>query len=291
MIFGIAGNTTKGLVKGVIPELVKWLSDRKLDYYLDIELSNYLQLPFHTKNDKLSVIAEKCDIVLAFGGDGTILSTAREVGTANVPILGINLGGLGFLTEVGLDELYPTLENVINNQYTIVERMVMEAVVHDQNEKTTYYALNDIVVDRGGFSRVIRIDVYIDDDYLNSYLGDGIIVATQTGSTAYSLSAFGPILFPDVKCMIINPICPHSLTVRPMVIPDTSVVRIVPHCRESIISMSVDGQVSQQFPKTANVEIVLKKADYFIRWVHRENKNFNDLLRRKLNWGMDNRTH
>ena len=96
MIFGIAGNTTKGLVKGVIPELVKWLSDRKLDYYLDIELSNYLQLPFHTKNDKLSVIAEKCDIVLAFGGDGTILSTAREVGTANVPILGINLGGLGF---------------------------------------------------------------------------------------------------------------------------------------------------------------------------------------------------
>lgn len=290
MIFGISGNTTKGIVKGVIPELLDWLISRKIDFILDDELVNYLKLPYFAKSEKLTEIGDKCDVVLAFGGDGTILSTARAVGASGVPILGINLGGLGFLTEVGIDELYSTLENVINHQYSILERMVIEATVQQQGETETYYALNDIVVDRGGFSRVIRIDVFIDDFYLNTYLGDGVIIASPTGSTAYSLSALGPILFPTVNCIIINPICPHSLSVRPVVIPDTSTIRIVPHTQGTIITMSVDGQVSQQFPKTANIEIRVKKADYYIRCIQKKNKNFYDLLHTKLNWGVDNRT-
>lgn len=290
MIFGIAGNTTKGIVKGVIPELLQWLSSRDLKYCLDQELTNYLQLPFHVDCDRLSAVAKKCDVMLAFGGDGTILSTARAIGSSGIPILGVNLGGLGFLTEVVLDELYPALDNIIRKQYSIVERMVIEAVVKDQESETAYYGLNDVVIDRGGFSRVIRIDVFVDENYLNTYHGDGVIIATPTGSTAYSLSSYGPILFPNVDAMIINPICPHSLTSRPVVIPGNSLVRVIPHLRQSIITMSVDGQISQQFLKTANVEIILKKADYCIRWIQRESKNFTELLRKKLNWGADNRT-
>jgi NAD+ kinase len=290
MIFGIRGNTTKSIVKGVVVELLQWLSTRKINYVIDEEMVNYLKLPFHVNSQKVDQLANKCDIVLAFGGDGTILSTARAVGVSGVPILGVNLGGLGFLTEVSTDDLYATLEKIIKNQYTIVERMVIEATVREQDDEQTCFALNDIVVDRSGFSRVIRIDVFINDNYLNTYLGDGLIIATPTGSTAYSLSAKGPILFPTVNSMVINPICPHSLNVRPVVIPDNSVIRIVPHPQESVVSMSVDGQVSRQFPKTADVEIVLKKADYYIRWIQRENKNFYDLLRTKLKWGVDNRT-
>ncbi|MBC8183421.1 NAD(+)/NADH kinase [candidate division KSB1 bacterium] len=290
MIFGIRGNTTKSIVKGVVVDLLQWLSARKISYVIDEDLVNYLKLDFHVNSQKIEQLANNCNIVLAFGGDGTILSTARAVGSSGVPILGVNLGGLGFLTEVTIDELYPTLEKIINNQYSIVERMVLEATVREQDNEKTCFALNDIVVDRSGFSRVIRIEVFIDDNYLNTYLGDGLIIATPTGSTAYSLSAKGPILFPTVNSMVINPICPHSLNVRPVVIPDTSVIRIVPHPQDSVVTMSVDGQVSRQFPKTADVEIILKKADYYIRWIQRENKNFYDLLRTKLKWGVDDRT-
>jgi NAD+ kinase len=166
---------------------------------------------------------------------------------------------------------------------------LLKATVIQGHDRERYYALNDIVIDRGGFSRVIRLDVYIDDSYLNSYLGDGVIVATPTGSTAYSMSANGPILFPDVNCMIINPICPHTLSVRPVVINDRSTVRIIPDLRESIITMSVDGQINQQFPKGSHAEIVLKKAEFSIRCIQKESKNFNDLLRKKLHWGVDKR--
>jgi len=290
MIFGIRGNTTKSIVKNVVVELLQWLSDRKISYVIDQEMVNYLKLPFHVDSKKVDQLANSCDIVLAFGGDGTILSTARAVGASGVPILGVNLGGLGFLTEVTIEELHSTLEKIVKNQYSIVERMVIEATVREHSREKTYYALNDIVVDRGGFNRVIRVDVFIDDNYLNTYLGDGLIIATPTGSTAYSLSALGPILFPTVNCMVINPICPHTLNVRPVVIPDNSIIRIVPHPHESVVTMSVDGQVSRQFLKTADVEILLKKASYFIRWIQGENKNFYDLLRTKLKWGADNRT-
>ncbi len=290
MIFGIRGNTTKSIVKGVVIELLQWFSARKINYVIEEGLVRYLNLPYQVNSQKIEQLANNCDIVLAFGGDGTILSTARHVGASGVPILGVNLGGLGFLTEVTIDELFPTLEKIINNQYSIVERMVIEATVREQDNEKTCFALNDIVVDRSGFGRVIRNEVFIDDNYLTSYLGDGIIVATPTGSTAYSLSAKGPILFPTVNSMVITPICAHSLSVRPVVIPDTSVIRIVPHPEESVVTMSVDGQLIRQFPKTADVEIILKKAKYYIRWIQRENKNFYDLLRTKFKWGADNRT-
>jgi len=291
MIFGISGNTTKVMVREVIPELLQWLKHRNIDYIIDSELIKCLNSLRQSEGEKLSRMGDKCDVVLAFGGDGTILSTARMVGASGVPILGINLGGrLGFLAEVMMDELYDSLENILNKQYTILERMVLEAILHQQKFEDIYYALNDIVVHRGGFSRVIRIDVFINDEYLNTYLGDGIIVATPTGSTAYSLSAYGPILFPTVNCMIINPICPHSLGVRPVVIPDDSKIRVVPHIEGRTVTLSADGQVSHQFSKKEGVEINICKANYKIRWIRHQDRNFYDLLRTKLNWGIDRRT-
>jgi NAD+ kinase len=291
MIFGITGNTTKEMVKGVIPELLDWLSQKHVDYIIDAELLKYLNLSLSAKSDELCLIGDQCDVVLAFGGDGTILSTARKVGASGVPILGINLGGrLGFLAEVVIDELYDSLTDILNNDYTILERLVLEAKIHHQNSQKINYALNDVVIDRGGYSRVIRVEVFIDNEYLNTYLGDGIIIATPTGSTAYSLSAYGPILLPTLDCMIINPICPHSLGVRPVVIPDECEIRVVPHIEGKIVTLSVDGQVSQQFSKTDGAEIIIRKANHKIKWIRHKNRTFYDLLRTKLNWGVDKRT-
>jgi NAD+ kinase len=290
MIFGITGNTTKEMVKGVIPELLNWLSQKHVDYIIDAELLKYIKLSLSAKSDELCLIGDLCDVVLAFGGDGTILSTARKVGASGVPILGINLGGrLGFLAEVMIDELYDSLADILNDDYTILERLVLEAKIHHQNSEKTNYALNDVVIDRGGYSRVIRVEVFIDNEYLNTYLGDGIIIATPTGSTAYSLSAYGPILLPTLDCMIINPICPHSLGVRPVVIPDECEIRIVPHIEGKIVTLSVDGQVSQQFSRNEEVEIVIHKAKHKIKWIRHKNRTFYDLLRTKLNWGADKR--
>jgi len=291
MTFGITGNTTKSKVKDIIPELLFWLRQKKVNYIIDSELLNFIKLSLSVNSEKLYLMGDKCDVVLAFGGDGTILSTARSVGASGVPILGINVGGrLGFLAEVMIDELYYSLDHILNKEYTVLERLVLEANIRQQDSDKTSYALNDVVVDRGGSSRVIRIDVFIDNEYLNTYLGDGIIIATPTGSTAYSLSAYGPILLPTLNCMIINPICPHSLGVRPVVIPDGCEIRVVPHMGGNIIKLSIDGQVSQQFDKVDGIEIGIRKANYKIKWIRHKNRTFYDLLRTKLNWGVDRRT-
>ena len=291
MIFGITGNTSKDVVKGVIPELLNWLSQKKVDYIIDVDLLRHLKLSQPAKSEELCLIGDQCDVVLAFGGDGTILSTAHKVGASGVPILGINLGGrLGFLAEVMIDELYYSLTDILNEDYLVLERMVLEAKVHEQGLKKICYALNDVVIDRGGFSRVIRNEVFIDNEYLNTYLGDGIIIATPTGSTAYSLSAYGPILLPTLNCMIINPICPHSLGVRPVVIPDDCEIRVVPYIDGKSITLSVDGRVNQRFTKSEGAEIIIRKADHKIKWIRHKNRTFYDLLRTKLNWGADKRT-
>ncbi|HEX9972569.1 MAG TPA: NAD(+)/NADH kinase [bacterium] len=289
MTFGITGNTTKDRLKDVVPGLLSWLHQKNIDYILDSELAKFLKFDQTEPHGKLETIALRSDIILAFGGDGTFLSAARAVGVSNVPILGINLGRMGFLAEVTIDEIYESLEDILNAKYTILERMVIEAVIQQKDLYRTFYALNDIVVDRGGFSRVFRVDVFIDESLLNTYLGDGIIIATPTGSTAYSLSANGPIVDPTVSCMIISPICPHSLSVRPVVIPDDSTIRIVPYVEGKIITMSVDGQVSQQFSRDNGAEITVRKAKHKIRWIRHTKRTFYDLLRTKFNWGIDKR--
>lgn len=289
MIFGITGNTTKGMIQGIIPEVIAWMDARQISYLVDRELLKLVDMPSSIPTVTLAELVQTCDIMLAFGGDGTILATARAIGASGVPILGVNIGRLGFLAEVTIEDLYQRLEEIIKQEYFILDRMVLEAVIAQGDNKQTFFALNDVVIDRGGFSRVIKIEVYIGDEFLNNYLGDGIIIATPTGSTAYSLSAYGPILAPTVNCIIINPICPHSLGVRPVVIPDDSIIRVVPHIEGKMINISIDGQWSQKFARPAQVEVTIRKASHTIRWIRHQHRTFYDLLRTKLNWGADRR--
>ncbi|MBN2012176.1 NAD(+)/NADH kinase [candidate division KSB1 bacterium] len=284
MKFGIVGNTTKPIIKEYIPPLMKWLTHRSHEYVLESSLIDYLEIKNKsTRHVAIHELGTKCEMVLAFGGDGTMLSTARAVGRTGVPILGVNLGGLGFLAEVSVDELHPTLEKIFEHHYALMDRMVLRAV-HEKHEGHNHVlALNDVVIDKGSYSRLMELQMFINDEYLTTYHADGVIVASPTGSTAYSLSAYGPILTPDVQALIINPICPHSLGARPMVIPADSTITVVPKLHEKEAFLSADGQIEDNV--VSEEAIVIQRADFTVRWVQPEGSNFYEVLREKLNWG------
>lgn len=288
MKFGILANITKPDVKKVVPKLMAWLEKESIEFIMDRDLVKYLGLP---SSDRAccpaNEIGKHCDVVLAFGGDGTFLWTARAVGEYGVPILGVNLGGLGFLAEVAVEHLYESIKDVLNNDYEIVERLVLKGTIHERSADSVFHCLNDIVVDRGDHSRIIRLNIYIDDHFLTSYLCDGVIIATPTGSTAYSLSANGPIMSPGVNAMIINPICPHTLSARPMVISDASEVKIVPDVEGREVALSSDGQVEDRMSE--NEYLIIRKADYKVQWIKCRGASFYSVLRTKLNWGIDKR--
>jgi len=281
MILGIIGNLRKGLVRDVVPRLLQWAHERGIGCVVAEDLHEFLQLGGKTEKSSKEKLAAHCDIVVALGGDGTMLSTARYVGAAGTPILGVNLGGLGFLAEVRTEDLVPRLEDLVTENYRIVERTVLEAKVHGER----FYANNDVVIDRGASLRIVRLKTYVQDDYLTTYIADGLIVSTPTGSTAYSLSTGGPILDPTVAALIISPICPHSLEVRPIVIPETKVVRITPLTEGRTVMLSADGQVGCPVGDGETVEI--RRADFTTRWIQSKEKSYYDLLRAKLNWGED----
>ncbi len=288
MKFGIIGNTSKPMIDKVIPDLFNWLVQRKIPFVVEQNLLTHLGLSSQgIQGSSLESLGNACDVVLSFGGDGTLLSTARAVGRYGVPILGINLGRLGFLAEVAINELYECIEDILNNRYHVVERMVLKTQIFGRTHDPFFFSLNDLVVDRGGHSRLIQLDIHIDEVYLSSYLCDGVIVATPTGSTAYSLSAQGPILTPDVKAIVINPICPHSLGARPMVISEESVIKIIPHIQDREVLLSADGQEGDRL--SFNEYIIVKKADYKVKWIQHKGNTFFSILRTKLNWGIDKR--
>ncbi|MBN1154043.1 NAD(+)/NADH kinase [candidate division KSB1 bacterium] len=288
MVFGIFGNTTKPLIRKVLPPLFTWFNDRKIDFYVDSKILHYLGIQGYDINRcEGGEIGKICDVVLAFGGDGTILSTARAVAQYGVPILGVNLGGLGFLAEVSIQHLYDSINDILNNNYTIIERLALKAEVFKRQSPSVFYGLNDIVVDKSGYSRIIHVHIYINDDFLTTYLCDGVIVATPTGSTAYSLSAHGPILSPDVYGIIVNPISPHSLGVRPMVISADSEIKIMASVNDRNATLSADGQVSDCL--RPDEYVIVKQADYKVKWIQYKEGTFFDVLRTKLNWGIDKR--
>jgi len=288
MIFGIIGNTTKPLIKQVLPPLFEWLKDRNIEFYVDSAVLRYIG---YENSDINSCVVDNmgsiCDVVLAFGGDGTILATARAVAKFNVPILGVNLGGLGFLAEVSIKDLYDSIEDILNDNYRIIERIALKAEVFERPHKTVFYGLNDIVVDKAAYSRIIRVHIYINGAFLTTYMCDGVIIATPTGSTAYSLSALGPILAPDVHGIIVNPISPHSLGARPMVISADSEIKIITSMDDRDAMLNADGQVSDILKP--HEYVIVKKADYKVKWIQYKGSNFFDVLRTKLNWGFDKR--
>lgn len=265
----------------VVPELLKWLADHDYKVFVDSETAEYSCATGSIPRNEIA--QRKPRFVIVLGGDGTLLSAARAVAPANIPILGVNLGSLGFLTEVPLPELYSTLEAVTNDCCAVESRAMVHCdLVRDGHTIATYCALNDAVVNKSTIARLVNFDLYVDQVFVSNYKADGVIVATPTGSTAYSLAAGGPILMPSVDALIVTPVCPHSLTHRPLVVRDTSEIQIAVRNVDEQAFLSIDGQVG--VPITDGDHVVCRKASYRVQ-ILRMRKSFFDVLRTKLKWG------
>jgi len=268
--------------KAVIPPLISWLEQRNVEVFVDQETQacSDAQAPVLSREK----LAEKIDLLIVLGGDGTLLSGARALAGKRVPILAVNLGGLGFLSSVTLDELYPVLETVIDGGHRTSERMMLEAnILRDGKTVEHQSALNDAVITKTALARMLEFDVFIDGAPVTRYRADGLIVATPTGSTAYSLAAGGPIVDPHLDALLVTPICPHMLTNRPLVIPDTARVEIDVAVTEEPVYLTIDGQVG--FQLESHDRVAVTQSANRVLLVQPPRKTYFDVLRSKLRWG------
>ena len=265
--FAVWGNTEKPKFWDTFPGILKWAKSNKISPYLTTRIDKqykYHKYPIIEKADDFNDM----DFILTIGGDGTILSTARAIAHRNIPILGIHLGDLGFMAKVTLSELYQRLDQVASGNFSISDHMVLEAELSANGKTVKSPVLNDVVINNGKTHRMVTCMLEANDRFVGKYKADGIIVATPTGSTAYSLSAGGPIVEPSVKSIIITPICPHSLTSRPLVVPDFSEIKITfPVDPAEDIGVTLDGQIFHNFNYEA--VITVRKAKYTIKWTAR----------------------
>ncbi len=281
MRIGIVAKTTNKDSMPVISEIVNWLSSKGVNVVLDSEVAKFIGSDKGVPKTKL---AEQIDIMLVLGGDGTFISAARLVVKNNVPILGLNLGGLGFLTEIGVDEAKRVLEDILNGNFVTETRMLLIAHVHRHEERVAdYCVVNDVVINKGALARIIQMEMHINGSYVCSYRADGLIISTPMGSTAYSLSAGGPIVHPVLTSIIITPICAHSLTNRPLVVPDTSRVRTIVKETNGEVFLTLDGQVGFSIEKGDVIEV--KKAEEQLKVIKSPVRNYYEILRTKLRWG------
>jgi NAD+ kinase len=279
---GIICKPIKDIVSSVVPPLVEWLHGHKIEVLIDQETQACVGVVSHALSR--DALCEKIDILIVLGGDGTLLSAARALGGNRVPILAVNLGGLGFLTSVTLDELYPLLEHVLAGKHRTSERMMLDAeILRNGQSAERQCALNDAVGNKGALARMLDFDVSVNGDAVGRYRADGIIVATPTGSTAYSLAAGGPIVDPDLDAFIITPICPHMLTNRPLVIPGTARVELDFAAADDPVYITLDGQIG--FELKANDRVVISKSSNRVALVRPPTKTYFEVLRSKLRWG------
>ena len=272
---------SKPELKRLVPEVAAWMRQRGYEVWLDDESAVYA--PGEHGIERSLIGARKPDFAIVLGGDGTLLSAARAVAPHNVPILGVNLGSLGFLTEVPLSELYPTLEAVDAQQCSFERRgMIRCELVRNGERIASWDALNDAVVNKSAIARLVNFDLSLDNIFVSNYKADGVIIATPTGSTAYSLAAGGPILMPSVEGMVVTPVCPHSLTHRPFVVRDTIEISIVVRSEGEEAFLSIDGQVGT--PLMDEDRVLCRKSEYSTQLL-RMRKTFFDVLRTKLKMG------
>jgi NAD+ kinase len=231
-------------------------------------------------------IVRKVDFFFSIGGDGTILDALKMVRDSGIPIMGINIGRLGFLSSISKDEILPAVDKVLSGDFQIDSRALIRLKQPGDLFGEMNYALNELSVNRKDTTSLIVLHVYIDDMFLNSYWADGLIIATPTGSTAYSLSSGGPILAPGSENFVITPIAPHNLTVRPVVIPDKSKIRIIVEGREDQFLVSLDSRRAIIY---SNFELIVEKTDFKVNMVQMKDRNFFMTIREKLKWGLDTR--
>lgn len=268
--------------QGVAAELVTWLEARGCVPLLDAHLARHLGRPNGMSEED---IRNQAELVVVLGGDGTLISAARLFSGREVPIVGVNLGSLGFLTEITVDELYPVLEECLAANLRITNRMMLEVVVtRDNRELSRCEVLNDAVINKGAIARIIEMEAKVDDRFLTTFKADGLIISTPTGSTGYCLSAGGPIVQPLTHCIIIIPICPHTLTNRPIVISDESVVQIgIKASFDEKVYLTLDGQVGVELQEGDLVEV--RRALKTTALVTSRDKDYFAILRAKLKWG------
>ena len=284
---GIVAKRNKPEAVAVVRNLVEWLRPKKIQVYIEKEIEELLS-PTLSEGNWKSVEREEMppdvEMIIVLGGDGTLLSVGRQVWNRNIPILGVNLGGLGFLTEITLDELYSVLEKVLQDDFEINERETLRAGVIRRGKRIAeFIVLNDAVINKGALARIIDLETTINGEYLSTFRSDGLIISTPTGSTAYNLSAGGPIVYPSLHTIIITPICPHTLTIRPIIIPDDVKIRALLKSRDEEVTLTLDGQ--QGFTLKFEDVVEVGKAEGRILLIKSPYRHYFELLREKLKWG------
>jgi NAD+ kinase len=278
---GIMSKPSKPELARVVPDLLAWFRQHQYQVVVDRETSAFA--PGVESLPRKEMGGRKLDFVVVLGGDGTILSAARVVAKAGIPVLGVNLGSLGFLAEVPLQELYPTLHAIEENCCSVESRSLVHCeLIRAGSCVATYDALNDIVVGKSAIARLNHYELFVDQVFVSSYKADGLIVSTPTGSTAYSLAAGGPILMPSVDAFVVTPVSPHSLTHRALVVRDTAHIEIVVNAGDEEAYLSVDGQVGM--PIHDGDRVHCRKSEHRVRLL-RVKKTFFDVLATKLKWG------
>lgn len=278
---GIFAKVQDPRCREVACELLCWLRDRGLTPLVEKRLSRYLESEDGVEGEEIPSLA---DLVVVLGGDGTLISVARLVGKREVPILGVNLGSLGFLTEIPVSGIYAALESYLSGAYTISERMMLSVELLRGDMKIgTWEALNDAVINKGAPAKIVTMDASVDGSFLATFKADGLIVSSPTGSTGYSLSANGPIVDPTLDCLLITPICSHTLTNRPIVMGAGTEITITLDSQVENVMLTLDGQVG--IPLEYLDVIVVRKAEHRTHLIMSENTDYYEVLRTKLKWG------
>ena len=268
----------------ILGRLIPWLRKQNYHIFLDTGTAAIIN---ETSSYEKREISQQADLLIVLGGDGTLLSVARAAHPHNIPILAVNLGSLGFLAEISIDELYPTLENILAGKFEIENRMLLNACIWRNGEKVEdHNVLNDVVINKGAVARVISLQVLVNGQYMTSYRADGLIIATPTGSTAYSLSAGGPIIHPSMHTLVLSPICPFTLTNRSILIPDQSVIQVKLAAEYDDVRVTLDGQ--EGYDMRAGDILEIKKTKTPLQLIRGPNKNYYQILRDKLHWGSQN---
>jgi len=280
MKFGIVINISRERALVLARELAEWLEARGVDYLFEALSAEHLHID---NSAPIEELAEHCDAFISLGGDGTLLFTSHYAVTK--PVIGVNVGYLGFLTEFTQAEMFAAIEMVLNGSYSIHTRSQLEATVCIDHQMQHLRALNDVVIEKGAYPRIPTFIIKLDGELLSSYRADGIIIATSTGSTAYSMSAGGPIIAPKSSVFVITPICPHMLTVRPIVISDDKMIEVSVDAPDGSFPLNCDGTLKKML--LPHESITVRKSPVVINLVANESRNFSEILRTKLLWGRE----
>jgi NAD+ kinase len=277
---GLVSKPNAPAAVAIVPRLLQWLSDHGISARIDQQTAVYSGGAGIPRVE----VPEGCDLIIVLGGDGTLLSAVRAIGRREIPLFPVNLGGLGFLTAITEDELFPELERALRGEHRVARRKLLNAeVVREGRVVGTFDALNDAVLTKADIARMIDLDVWVDEQLVCAYKADGLIICTPTGSTAYSLSAGGPIIFPSVPAICLTPICPHTLTNRPVLVPETSRIRVVSRSPDASVYLTIDGQVGT--PIRERDSLVCQTTQYSLHLIRPPRQMFFDVLRQKLKWG------